>query len=107
MGRYNMAVNSGSLPSNYQIPPATLPAPIFGQEWRYLLQPVGQDPLDLTPTVQNANPNMGIDDSLTWARAIAPSPLLDYSIDHVSLLRLFRSYVLVMEYMSFLSSNPH
>ena len=110
-----MAVNSGSLLLNYGIPPPALPAPAFDQEWTYPLQSVEQGPLN--STAQNTNPYVGVDgiqltkvprvpgpvdDSLTWARAIAPSaPRLDYSIDLVSLLPLFCSCALVMVYMTF------
>ncbi|SRR5258706_3064508 len=122
IGRYNVAVPSVSLLLNHDIPHAALPAPIFDQEWRNPLQSVGQDPLDPTSAVLNANPCMSSDDikltqvscvpglvdnSLTWARPIDPSPHLDYSIDDVSLLLVFCSYTLVMESMSFPSSNLH
>ncbi len=119
MGRYNMAVNSGSLPSDHDIPPVALLAPIFGQEWRNPLPSVGEDPLDPTPPVLDANPHMGSgdiqlthvrgpdDNGLTWARLIDPSPHLDISIDYVSQMLVFCSYTLVMEPMSFPSSNLH
>ena len=119
---YNTAVHSESLSFNYYFPPAALPAPIFGQEWRDPLQSVGQDPLDPSPTAQNANPYMGVnhiqltqvprvsgpvDDSLTWTGAITPSPHLDYSLDHVSLLLLFCLCMLVIVCMTFLLSKLH
>ena len=59
---------------------------------------MGQDPLDPTPTVLDANPYVGssdirltqvscvpgpVDNSLTWPRPIDPSPHLDYSIEYV------------------------
>ena len=122
MERDDMAINSGSLLFNHDIPLAALPAPVLGQEWRNPLQSVGPVPLDPTPVVLNANPYMGSDDiqltqvscvpgpvnnSLTWTRLLGPSPHLDHSIDYVSLLFVFCSHALAMKYMSFLSSNLH
>ena len=120
--RYNMTVSSGSLLSNRGTPPAPLPAPIFGQKWRNPRQSMGQDPLEPTPAVLNANPYMcsgdiqltqvscvpgPVDNCLTCAGSIDPPPHPDYSIDYVSLPPELRSYTLVMKYMSFPSSNPH
>ena len=94
-----MAVNSRPLLFNHDIPPAASPASILGQEWRNSLQSVGQDPLDPTLAVLDANPYIGsdaiqltqvscapgpVDNSLTWARPINASPNLDYSTDYVS-----------------------
>ena len=114
--RYNMAVNSGSLLFNHDIPPAELSAPIFVQEWRHPLQSVGQDPLDSTPAVLNVKSYMGSDDiqltqvscvpgpvdnSLTWARPIDRSSHLDDSLDYVSVMLVFCSHALVMKCISF------
>ena len=120
MGRYNMAVNAGSLLFNHDVPLAALPASILGQEWKNPLQSVGEDPLNPTPAVLDANLHIGSDDiqltqascvpgpvdnGLTWARPIDPLLHLDYSIDYVSLLLVFCSYTLVMKCMSFPLSN--
>ena len=106
-----MAVNSGPRLFNHDIPPAASPG---GP-----LQSVGQDPLDSTLAVLDANTYMGpddiqltlvpgpVDDNLTWARLLDPSAHLDYSIDYVSVLLVFILYSLVMKYMSFPSSNLH
>ena len=122
MERSNIASNSVSPLFNWDIPPAEMPAPIFGQEWRNPLQSVEQVPLDPAPAVLNTNPYTRSDDiqltqvsclpglvdhSLTWARPIDPSPHPDCPIDHVSLLLVFCSYKLVVEPVPFPSSNIH
>ena len=57
-----MAVNDEPILVNHDFPLAVIPAPMFGQEWKNPLHPVGEDPLDPTPAVLGANLYIDSDD---------------------------------------------